>query len=148
MSKLDTVVLPPSVKSLGQYAFQYCTSLKSINLPVTQKTLPQSFLEGCTSLETIVLPATLTTISTDVFYGCSKLANVNLHEGITTIGLRAFYNCKLSEVTIPSTVTSIGNGAFKGNPLTSVHSITQTRKSRPLCLAIVFGLFRHIYVNT
>ena len=52
MSLLDTVVLPPSVKSLGQYAFYGCTSLKSINLPVTQKTLPTSFLEGCSSLQT------------------------------------------------------------------------------------------------
>ena len=120
LSKIDTIVLPPSVKALGQNAFKYCTSLKSINLPQTQKTLPVGIFEGCTSLESIVLPATLTTFSTDVFYGCTKLSNVTLHEGITTIGERAFYNCKLSSVTIPSTVTSIGNGAFKGNPLTSV----------------------------
>ena len=120
MNLLDTIVLPSSVKSLGQCAFTFCTNLKSINLPVTQKTLPVSFFEGCTSLESIELPATLTTISNDAFYGCTKLANVNLHEGITTIGLRAFYNCKLTEVTIPSTVTSIGSGAFKGNPTTTI----------------------------
>lgn len=126
MSKLDTIVLPPSVNRLGQYAFTYCTSLKSINLPVTQKTLPVSFLEGCTSLESIELPATLTTISTDVFYGCSNLSNVNLHEGLQTIGERAFYNCKLAYITIPSTVTSIGNGAFKGNPTVSVTWLPKT----------------------
>ena len=80
MSKIDTIVLPPSVHSLGTFAFANCTSLKSINLPVTQKTLPTSFLEGCTSLESIELPS----------------------------------------VTIPSTMTSLGNGAFKSNPLTSV----------------------------
>jgi len=120
MSQLDTIVLPPSVNSLGTYAFAYCSNLKSINLPVTQKTLPVSFFEGCTSLESIELPATLTTISQDAFYGCTSLKNVTLHEGITTINQRAFYNCKLAEITVPSTVTSIGNGAFKSNPTTSV----------------------------
>ena len=120
MSKIDTIVLPPSVHSLGTFAFANCTSLKSINLPVTQKTLPTSFLEGCTSLESIELPETLTTINTDAFYGCTKLANVNLHEGLEAIYQRAFYNCALTSVTIPSTMTSLGNGAFKSNPLTSV----------------------------
>ena len=120
LSKIESVVLPPSVSSLGTYAFAFCTSLKSINLPVTQKTLPSSFLEGCSALETIELPATLTTINSDAFYGCTSLKEVNLHEGLTTINMRAFYNCKLTSVTIPSTVTSMGNKAFFGNPLTSV----------------------------
>ena len=120
MSLLDTIVLPPSVNSLGIYAFMGCTSLKSINLPATQKTLPEGFLRGCSSLEHIELPATLTTIKTDAFYSCSSLKEINLHEGITEIYTDAFRYCNLTSVTIPSTVTSISNSAFQGNPLTSV----------------------------
>ena len=120
MSKLDTIVLPPSVNSLGSYAFAYCTNLKSINLPTTQKTIPQGFLTSCSSLESIELPATVTTISSDAFYYCSKLQSINLPEGLQAIYADALRYCKLSSITIPSTVTSIGNRAFQNNPTTSV----------------------------
>ena len=120
MSQLDTIVLPPSVTALGQYAFYYCTNLKSINLPVTQKTIPSNFLAGCSSLESIELPATLTTISTDAFYYCSKLKSINLPEGLQTISDEAFYHCNLASITIPSTVTAIGKRAFQENPTTAV----------------------------
>ena len=120
MNQLDTIVLPPSVNSLGIYAFAYCSNLKSINLPVTQKTIPQSFLTGCSSLESIELPATVTNINTDAFYYCSNLKSINLPEGLQTIDVDAFRYCKLDSITIPSTVTSIGNRAFQNNPTTSV----------------------------
>ena len=120
MDKLDTIVLPPSVKSLGSYAFYSCSKLKSINLPVTQKTIPSNFLGYCTSLESIELPATVTTINSYAFYYCSKLKSINLPEGLKTIGEQAFFHCKFDSITIPSTVTSIGNKAFRENPLTSV----------------------------
>ena len=105
-SEFTSVTIPASV------------TYDSYTYPVTS--IGTSAFEALTKLQTVVLPSSITVINTDAFYGCTKLANVNLHEGLETIYQRAFYNCALTSVTIPSTVTSLGNGVFKGNPLTSV----------------------------
>ena len=42
-----------------------------------------------------------------------KLREVVFHEGLRKIGEKAFWNCaSLSSITLPSTVTEIGDGAF------------------------------------
>ena len=50
-----------------------------------------------------------------MFSGCSGLTNVTIPSSVTSIGDSAFSGCSgLTSVTIPSSVTSIGNSAFSG----------------------------------
>nr|MCR5818357.1 leucine-rich repeat domain-containing protein [Prevotella sp.] len=56
------------------------------------------------------------------FFVCSGLTSVTIPNSVTSIGDQAFYNCSgLASVTIPNSVTSIGSHAFHGcRGLTSV----------------------------
>ena len=82
---------------------------------------------GCSSLKSITIPNSITTIAdgnsgfgyTDktrysgVFSHCTALASVTLSENLTKIGSYAFYGCtSLTSIEIPSSVTSIGEKAF------------------------------------
>ena len=55
------------------------------------------------------------TIGNYAFYGCIGLTNLNIPSSVTTIGTSAFRNCRLTSLVIPKNVTSIGNDAFYGN---------------------------------
>ena len=73
--------------------------------------------EGCRRLSHIEIPASVKVIEIAAFEGCSKLRSVILHEGLETIEQRAFcHNNNLKEITVPSTVTFIGDEAFRGVP--------------------------------
>ena len=61
-------------------------------------------------------------ISKYFFYNCSELTSITIPSSVTSIGECAFYNCyRLTSITIPSGVTSIGGSAFFGcSGLTSI----------------------------
>ena len=64
-------------------------------------------------LKTVKLNVGLETIGDSAFYNCF-LYGLEIPEGVTTIGNYAFRENKyyLAKVTLPSTITSIGSGAF------------------------------------
>jgi hypothetical protein len=63
----------------------------------------------------------VTSIGGSAFYKCRGLTSVTIPNSVTSIGNYAFAGCSLTSVTIPNGVTSIGRCAFVGcSSLTSV----------------------------
>ena len=60
---------------------------------------------------------------TCAFSDCTSLTSITIPNSVTSIGDEAFYDCtSLTSVTIPNSVTSIGDDAFSG--CTSLTSVT------------------------
>lgn len=134
------LILPSTLKNLGNYPFQYNNELTTvIGLESTSiKKITDSCFTTCPKLSSVALPSTLTTIDQKVFYNCGSLTTVTLPAGVTSIGNSAFYGCsrltavvglentsvkkinydcfsgcsQLSNVVLPSTLKEIDQKAF------------------------------------
>ncbi len=112
-SSLTSVTIPEGVTSIGSRAFSGCSSLTSITIPEGVTSIGGSAFVNCSSLTSITLPSTLTSIGNSAFQYCSGLTSITIPEGVTSIGIQAFYRCSsLTSITLPSTLTSIGGSAF------------------------------------
>jgi hypothetical protein len=61
-----------------------------------------------------MIPQNIKTIGDYSFYGCTNLKSITLLNGaLNSIGENAFAYCGLLNITIPNSVTRIGNGAFQ-----------------------------------
>ena len=103
-----------SVTSIGEYAFEDCSSLTAITLPASVTSIGSGAFSGCRSLTAITLPEGVTSIGDWAFYYCENLTAITIPESVTNIGEYAFWKCSsLTAITLPESVTSIGWSAFE-----------------------------------
>ena len=111
---IQTIAMPRSLTSVGNYAFYGCGSLTEISLPGKVTSIGASAFYDCAGLTEIVFPDSLTAIGQYAFYGCGGLAEFAIPDGLTSLGDYAFSGCTgPSEITIPDGLTSIGEYAFE-----------------------------------
>ena len=138
---IESVVLPESVKFIGNRAFTYCRNLKSIKMPSGIEIAANAF-RGCSGLadengffiydgvalaymgdsDTVIVPDGTKVVSEELFAFNEKIHAVNFPDTLEEIGNRAFKGCTLLEkIVIPNSVKKIGSEVFEGcNHLVSV----------------------------
>ena len=94
-----TITVPSSV-TFGKYTY-------------TVKDMEESVFEDCRHLTNVVLPNTMTELPKRAFYYCFQLKSVTLPASLEKIGGYAFVSSGIESISIPPTVSSLGNSAFK-----------------------------------
>ena len=107
-AKVQKVVIPSSIKVIGDYAFQNATELKEVVMDNTVNVIGNSAFAGCASLDTITLtengkimtgtefnqlPAKINKINDGAFFQCYALEEVYLPDNIKQIGKLSFASC-------------------------------------------------------
>ena len=113
LSNGENFIIPDSVTSIGDGAFNGCDSLQSVTIPDSVTSIGDSAFSSCSSLQSVTIPNSVTSIGDSAFSFCNSLQSVTIPDSVTSIGDRAFSFCNsLQSITIPDSVTSIGDSAF------------------------------------
>ncbi len=109
-SDITSVSLPDSIKEISNYAFGYCTKLKTVNIPHCTRIGDSAFI-GCAALREITLPEDIVTLGNALFNYCSALQKVTILGG--TLGSNTLFGgTAIQEIIVGDKVTSVEQYAF------------------------------------
>ena len=121
---LETIRLPDSLTILPHSTFNGCTALREVYLGASLRDVSSNAFFKCTNLSGFTLSKDNTAFYVDrgiLYDAASKTLLLappgfsgayTVPNGTTKIGGWAFYESGLTEITIPATVTEIGDSAF------------------------------------
>ena len=122
-TNFSKILLPETLKSIGNYAFSGCRNLTSMTIPASVTSIGTSIFCDCNNLTNISIASGNTgyKVVNQVIYSkdgttlvtCPTASKVTIPDTVTEIADYAFYyNANLQSITIPVSVVEMGEGAF------------------------------------
>ena len=101
---IKAVVIEEGVTSIGDNAFNECSSLTSVSIPNSVTSIGEFAFISCSSLKSFSIPNSVTNIGLFSFYSCSSLKYVDVNaETPPTLGSRAFnFNADGRKICVPN----------------------------------------------
>ena len=96
------------------YLFGSALSLQKVNIGSRVEKIPIGAFGGLQTVENIKLPDSVKEVESCAFFNSSGIRNLDLGNGLEKIGNEAFKNLKITELTLPESLKSIGAWAFYG----------------------------------
>lgn len=75
---ITSVVIPDSVKEIGRYAFNNCAELESVTMANSVQKIGYCAFRDCRSLTALTIPDSVREIDNDAFAGCSALTSLTI----------------------------------------------------------------------
>src|SRR5574344_1453347 len=120
-----TTTIPSGVTSIGDRAFQSCSTLTSVSIPGSVTSIGENAFYACSGLTSvsISIPSSVTSIGASAFAWCSALTSVSIPGSVTSIGNQAFLGCSgLTTITVDANNATYRSTGGDGNECNAILS--------------------------